>query len=155
MNITRYQKLFGVGPMGGIISIVLFSLLFLLDRSCGHIAITNNTKPVKVAGIVLIGLWICWQAWAMHTIKSWWIHSRLCTTGPFHLVRHPIYAGAIWLGGFGVALLFNSWIVLLEPILAYPIMSILVRREEKMMLGIFGEEYKQYASRTGRFFPRI
>jgi protein-S-isoprenylcysteine O-methyltransferase Ste14 len=154
MNISRYQKQFGVGPLGLVIVFILFCLLYLLDRSFGHISIASDTRPVRIVGIVLIGLWICWHAWSLYTIRAWWFHDRLCTMGPFRFVRHPIYAGGMWIAGFGIALLFNSWIVLVGPLLFYPIMSILVRKEEKMMMGIFGKEYEQYAARTGRFFPR-
>ena len=59
------------------------------------------------------------------------------------------------LAELGIALLFNSWIVLLWPILIYPIWSRLVLKEEKMMTEVFGEEYEQYAARTGRFIPRF
>ncbi len=52
------------------------------------------------------------------------------------------------------ALIWNSWILLLLPALMYAAYSILVHKEEAMMMSIFGEEYKKYAARTGRFFPR-
>ncbi len=55
----------------------------------------------------------------------------------------------------GIALMFNSWIILLWPVLLYPIWSLLVRKEEMMMTEVFGEEYTRYAARTGRFFPRF
>jgi protein-S-isoprenylcysteine O-methyltransferase Ste14 len=29
------------------------------------------------------------------------------------------------------------------------------RREEQHLLGVFGERYAQYLTRTGRFFPRL
>jgi len=66
-----------------------------------------------------------------------------------------MYAGALFLAGFGVALLFNSWTMLLGPILLYSILSVLVRKEEKMMKEVFGEEYARYAANTGRFIPRF
>jgi protein-S-isoprenylcysteine O-methyltransferase Ste14 len=153
--INRYQKLFGVGPIGLLISLVLFGLASVLDRALGQIRIFTSFQPGRIAGFVLIELWICWHVWAIKTISSWWKNGRLCTAGPFRFVRHPIYAGAIWLLGYGVALLFNSWIMLACPLLQYLIMSFLVRKEEKMMSGVFGEDYARYAARTGRLLPKI
>jgi len=66
-----------------------------------------------------------------------------------------MYAGAMWLAGFGVALLFNSSIMLVCPLLQYLVMFFLVRKEEQMMTAIFGEEYRRYAARTGRLLPKI
>ena len=153
--IGRYKRLFGIGPMTYFISLCLLGFLLLLDRALGSIEILNHPKPLRIVGLILIALWICWHLWAIKTIRGWWKSNCLCTSGPFRFVRHPMYAGGILLADLGVALLLNSWIVLLWPILVYPIWSILVRKEEKMMEAFFGEEYRKYASRTGRFIPRI
>jgi protein-S-isoprenylcysteine O-methyltransferase Ste14 len=70
-------------------------------------------------------------------------------------VRHPIYAGVTFLASLGVSLLFNSWLILLWPVIMYVAYSILVRKEESIMTAVFGEEYRSYASQTGRLFPRL
>jgi len=59
------------------------------------------------------------------------------------------------LGSIGVVLIFNSWIILPLPVLMFVLYSILVWKEEAMMMAVFGEEYKQYAAHTGRLFPRV
>lgn len=153
--ITPYQKRFGVGPLGFVIGLLLFVLARLLDHVLGHAHIFASPKPGIILGLALLVLWICWHAWAMKTIRAWWNHDLLCTKGPFGFVRHPMYAGSIWIAGYGVALLFNSWVLLLWPPVWALIASVLVRKEETMMTQVFGDEYKRYAARTGRLFPRI
>lgn len=153
--ITRYQKLFGVGPVGILIGLFFFGSAWLLDKALGHVRIFTSPKPGMIAGLVLIGLWVCWHAWAIKTITSWWNNGSLCTGGPFRFVRHPMYAGAISLAGFGVALLFNSWIMFACPLILYGVMSFLVRKEEKIMTEVFGEQYGRYAARTGKLVPKI
>lgn len=155
MEITKYQKLFGVGQIGWLIGVVVMGLLYLLDRMLGHTAIAAQPKPVRIVGAVLLAVWICWHLWCVQSIRQWWRHDRLCTNGPFKYVRHPMYAGGIWLGFLGLSLLFNSWILLLQPVISFGVISLLVRKEEKMMAGIFGEAYQSYASRKGRLFPRL
>ena len=155
MNISRYQRIFGVGPIGAIAGLLLLGLLWLLDRRLQHVEILNQPKPIRIIGSMLIAVWICWHVWCVTTIKSWWKEGQLCTTGPYRFVRHPIYAGGALLFGFGLALILNSWIFLLWPILACFTWSALVRKEEKMMGAVFGEEYKRYAARTGRLLPRF
>ncbi len=66
-----------------------------------------------------------------------------------------MYAGGLWFADPGVALMFNSWVILLWPVLLYPVWSVLVRNEEALMTAIFGEEYRRYAASTGRLFPRF
>ena len=155
INISKFQKRFGIGPLGFLISLAIFGVLWQLDRILHHVEISYQPRAVRNVGLVLIAIWICWHAWSIKTISQWWWHDRLCTTGPYRIVRHPIYAGAILLGALGLALLFNSWIMLLLPVLMYVAYSILVRKEEAMMTAVFGGEYQRYAAKTGRLFPRI
>jgi protein-S-isoprenylcysteine O-methyltransferase Ste14 len=155
MQISKFQKMFGVGPLGSAIAAILLGLLWALDRAIGFLRILDNPAPLRIVGLILIGIWICWHVWAIRTIRHWWMGDRLCCTGPYHYVRHPMYAGGIFLFAPGVAILFNSWVVLLWPVLVYPIWSTLVRKEEQMMLAVFGEAYSNYAGRTGKLFPRL
>ena len=155
MAISRYQKIFGVGPLGLACSLLLFVFLSLLDRVLNHVAIADHPWLLKRVGYLLIGIWICWHIWCLSTLRAWLHRDRLCVSGPYRGVRHPLYFGAIFGAGIGIALIFNSWILLLLPLLMYPVWSLLVRREEKLMTSIFGEEYKAYADRTGRLFPKF
>jgi|WetSurMetagenome_2_1015567.scaffolds.fasta_scaffold430889_2 protein-S-isoprenylcysteine O-methyltransferase Ste14 len=154
-GISKYNKLFGIGPLALLISLLLLVSLWLLDRLLGHAAILNHPKPFRILGIAFIGIWIIWHSWAIKTVKEWWNRSRLCTSGPFRFVRHPMYAGGIFFADVGLVLILNSWILLFWPIFIYPIWSILVRKEEKLMESVFGEAYRTYASHTGRFIPRF
>ena len=155
MNSSKYQKVFGVGPLGFSSGAVLFVLLWLLDRAFNHVEILNHPRPLRIAGLILIAIWICWHIWCLRTIRLWWKNHMLCTTGPYRFVRHPIYAGGIFLAGFGVALMFNSWTLLFAPLLSYPIWALLVRKEEKMTATVFGGTYKRYADCTGRLVPKL
>jgi protein-S-isoprenylcysteine O-methyltransferase Ste14 len=155
MQITKYQKLFGVGQVAGLIGLAILGLLYLLDRMLSHVPITGRPESVRIAGGVLVVVGICWYVWCMKAITQWWHHDRLCTSGPFKFVRHPIYAGSIWFWSLGISLLFNSWIVLTQPVFSFLVTSLLVRKEEKMMESVFGREYQQYAAQKGRLFPRI
>jgi protein-S-isoprenylcysteine O-methyltransferase Ste14 len=76
---------------------------------------------------------------------------ELVTSGPYELVRHPIYTGLIlaMLGSvIGVNILLAP---LLVPVGVYFIYS--ARREEADMLQMFPERYAAYMARTGMFAP--
>jgi len=153
-DVSFYQKFFGVGPIGILISLAVLGLLWLLDRRLGGVEVLIQPGPVLISGLIMMGICVCWVLWCFNAIRRWWLENRLCTTGPYRFVRHPIYAGWIWLGSTGVALVLNSWIMLFGPFILYFFYSILVRKEEKMMAAVFGDDYKRYALRTGRLFPR-
>lgn len=78
----------------------------------------------------------------------------LITSGPYRWIRHPAYASALLFSG-AVFLVSANWLVgacLLGG------MTILVAsripREERMMIGRFGDRYRQYIKRTGGLLPR-
>jgi protein-S-isoprenylcysteine O-methyltransferase Ste14 len=77
------------------------------------------------------------------------------TTGPYRWIRHPLYAFALPLmAGWAVAA--GSWFILATAtVLIMVLMIIRVPREESMMLEGFGESYRQYMKRTGRFIPLL
>ncbi|HEU20185.1 MAG TPA: isoprenylcysteine carboxylmethyltransferase family protein [Deltaproteobacteria bacterium] len=155
MDISILQKIVGVGPMGAVISLVLLTMAAWVDHVLGYPAILVNPAPMKIIGGVLaiigVGLFF-WSVWVM---RNWWANNELCIMGPFTWFRHPMYAAWITFILPAVALYVNSWIILFFVILLHPIWHQLVIREEKMLFEIFQDEYRVYAARTGRFFPRI
>jgi protein-S-isoprenylcysteine O-methyltransferase Ste14 len=54
----------------------------------------------------------------------------------------------------GLALVAANWFFIVFAIIAIVGISIRVPKEEEMMTKEFGEEYKAYMQRTGRFFPK-
>jgi protein-S-isoprenylcysteine O-methyltransferase Ste14 len=155
MNIGKRQKLFGVGPMGVAISLVLLAIAAWTDHVLGHPVILANPLPIKIVGVVFAVFGLGLHFWSMYTLRNWWGNDQLCTKGPFRWFRHPLYAAWITFVSPGMALYLNSWITMFFVVLLHPIWHLLVIREERMMREKFQNEYGIYAARTGRFFPRI
>ena len=155
MVFTAYKKLFGVGPLGALITLALFFLARLLDRGMGHVAILIRPFPLRWAGILLIAFGLFLHVWTFSTLKKWWRDDQLCTRGPFRYFRHPMYAAWVTFISMGVAFVFNSWMYVLWALLLHPIWHVLAKKEEKIVMDAFGDEYKRYAARTGRFVPRF
>ncbi|MCB0837081.1 MAG: isoprenylcysteine carboxylmethyltransferase family protein [Bacteroidetes bacterium] len=79
---------------------------------------------------------------------------KLITKGPYRWVRHPLYTiGASNFVAFG--LIADNWFIILLGIFTFIIMAIRTPKEEANLIEKFGEEYKAYMQKTGRFFPRI
>ena len=78
---------------------------------------------------------------------------HLVTTGPYARVRHPLYSAMVGIG-ISFALVTGNWVFVLLAALVIAGLVARVPREERMMIKEFGEEYKAYMQRTGRFFPK-
>jgi protein-S-isoprenylcysteine O-methyltransferase Ste14 len=79
----------------------------------------------------------------------------LITSGPYRWVRHPMYT-VITLLLISFFLISASWFIgLLWLSLFAVILIVRVPREEAVMREEFGDAYRDYMKRTGRFFPRL
>lgn len=79
----------------------------------------------------------------------------LVATGPYRLVRHPIYLGFFMLTA-GEALAFASWpaaLVLLGGIV--PSFVWRARREDALLARSFGERYRHYRAQTRMILPYL
>lgn len=78
----------------------------------------------------------------------------LVTSGPYRWVRHPLYTfGSSLFIAFGM--MADNWFFALLGVLAFIIVAIRTPREEANLIEKFGDDYRTYMKRTGRFLPRI
>jgi protein-S-isoprenylcysteine O-methyltransferase Ste14 len=149
------RKIFGVGPFGAALTLLLLGLVLWAERKLGRVPILESTLLLRCIAAVLFVLGAGVHVWSMLTLRSWWQHDRLCTDGPFKYVRHPMYSGWVLLVGLGIALFMNSWPAPMAVILVLPFWHLLVRKEERTMEQHFGSEYRSYRRNTPRFIPQI
>jgi protein-S-isoprenylcysteine O-methyltransferase Ste14 len=79
---------------------------------------------------------------------------RLATGGLYARMRHPQYVGFVLIM-FGFLLQWPTLITLVMFPILVGMYAFLARKEEADMAREFGEEYRQYAARTPRFFPKF
>jgi protein-S-isoprenylcysteine O-methyltransferase Ste14 len=77
----------------------------------------------------------------------------LVDSGPYRLIRHPLYAGLI-VGSLGLALTRLSWITLVLSVALFAILDVKRRREEAWLLERY-PEYAAYRARTKALLPFI
>lgn len=79
----------------------------------------------------------------------------LVTTGPYRLVRHPLYLGLVMLAT-GQGLAFGSWPALAIVLSAIvPTFAWRARAEEQLLSRMFGERYADYRHRTRMILPYL
>ena len=80
--------------------------------------------------------------------------ATLVTHGPYRWVRHPFYVTAALLMG-SVTLLTENWLIGASSLLVLGLLAIRTPKEEQMLIDRFGQQYRDYMAKTGRFIPRI
>jgi len=78
---------------------------------------------------------------------------RLVTTGPYRIIRHPMYAGLV-LALVGALLVYQTWTCALF-LLAIPEIVARARQEDHALDAEFEDEWRAYRRRVGSFIPRI
>lgn len=117
---------------------------------------------VRILGAVLSLVCLIWIWWVFRALGNnitgkvpTGESQELIVSGPYRLVRHPLYAGAL-LGLFAFSLILENWLILVFTLLGVLAFRLLViPEEEAQLLESFGEEYESYQARTGALLPWI
>jgi len=109
------------------------------------------------AGLTAAGL--LFGVWARHHLGSNWSQAvtikdghELITSGPYALVRHPIYAGLVT-AFVGCAVARGEWRGLVAVGLVLAVLWRKVVLEERWMAAHFGASHEAYARRVAAFLP--
>jgi protein-S-isoprenylcysteine O-methyltransferase Ste14 len=79
---------------------------------------------------------------------------ELVTSGPYAVVRHPIYTGLL-LGFSGVAIARGEWRCILGVVIMALAFWRKLRIEERWMLEQFGDAYRSYRQRVAALIPGV
>jgi protein-S-isoprenylcysteine O-methyltransferase Ste14 len=78
----------------------------------------------------------------------------LVTHGPYRWIRHPLYLCAAVLT-VATSLVAANWFLAVTGVIVVGLLVIRTRTEEENLIARFGNEYRLYMQRTGRFLPGI
>jgi protein-S-isoprenylcysteine O-methyltransferase Ste14 len=154
----------------------LFILLTLRPMGLAMMAglIAYMVSPAMMAwSSVALPVWMRWLGVALGVIAgvllTWTLRSlgdnltdtvvtrrehTLITHGPYGWIRHPFYA-SFALAVIANALTAANWFILLTGSLIFALLVIRCTREEENLILRFGDLYRNYMQRTGRFLPRL
>jgi protein-S-isoprenylcysteine O-methyltransferase Ste14 len=148
-------------------------------RLCGLLALialaVHLIKPSwMVSSSITLSTWLRWigailGVFAVPPLLFWTFHSlgknltdtvvtrrehTLVTHGPYLWVRHPFYdVMLLWV--ISMSLLIANWLIALLGLSAFAMMVVRTRTEEERLIDRFGDEYRTYMARTGRFLPHV
>ena len=76
----------------------------------------------------------------------------LITTGPYRWVRHPYYVATLLFVVASTLITANGFIGAVG-VIVFTLLAARTPREEQKLVDRFGDDYRAYMSRTGRFLP--
>ena len=79
---------------------------------------------------------------------------QLVTSGPYRWVRHPLYTVGSSLF-IALGLMADNWFIVALGVLAFIAMARRTPKEEANLIEKFGDEYRDYMKRTGRYLPKL
>ncbi len=127
-----------------------------LHHSTQHVAgIVVGYVGAAICAGATIATFLCWREMG----RSWRIgidpeeKTQLIFSGPFRIVRHPIYTLSIFLV-LGTLATTPTLLMFVITIVHIACLQFEARREETYLLGKHGHVYADYMKHVGRFFPR-
>jgi protein-S-isoprenylcysteine O-methyltransferase Ste14 len=155
-------------PAGGRILRSVVFLIVIVLLSTGLIPLPWLYRQLWPAGIwpfwigaaITVG-GLLFAVWARRHLGRNWSRSvtikedhELITSGPYALVRHPIYTG-ILTGFLGTGIALSQVRGVIGFVLIFLVLWAKLRTEEEWMRSQFGETYATYAHRTAALVPYL
>jgi len=109
---------------------------------------------VELAGYAFLLAGLAIRVWSILYIGGRKSH-ELVTEGPYSVCRNPLYVGTFFLA-VGAGLCFENLLMLLAVFLILiPIHVYTAKTEEKHLLDLFPESFREYRLRVPGFWPRL
>lgn len=147
------------GSMTGFLVVYYLTVRFNL----GGVSVSGSPRTAMIAvGLALMGTGAVFNVLGRVHLKSNWANQIkiyeghwLVTTGPFSVVRHPLYASLIWMFLGGSLIYSNAASLLLTLGVFVPMMYVRARKEDVLLGEAFGAQFEAYELSTGMLFPRL
>lgn len=134
--------------------------VWLSSRAGGHFGAVR--LPLFWTGLLLMATGMMLRFWSIRVLADFFTVDvaireghELIRRGPYRLLRHPSYTGALMTFlGFGLAL-GNLWSLLVVMV---PVTIAFLRRiriEERVLAEAFPAQYPEYARETKRLIPFV
>ena len=146
----------------GIPAVLGFYCMFSLDANIPWLQkrLLPRTPELAIAAVVVTLAGMAFAVWARVYLGRNWSSApvikeqhRLIRSGPYRLVRHPIYSG-ILLALAGTFLANGKVRGVVAVLLVWIAWKIKSRMEEEFMVRTFGVDYEEYRRTTGALLPR-
>lgn len=119
----------------------------------------EHTNTVGLIGLSLAAIGAGFALWSRIMLgKNWSLavqqkeDHELIKTGPYKIVRHPIYSGLLLLF-IGHGLIVGDYRAILAVVIVFVSFWFKLKKEEAALTDLFGDRYTQYKSETKAIIP--
>jgi protein-S-isoprenylcysteine O-methyltransferase Ste14 len=119
--------------------------------------IPGMARWVGVAGLAGSVVWVIWMFHTLGRNLTDTVVTRRAAYfvdyGPYRWVRNPMYTGILLLG-MSLGLALGTWLLPIAASLVFTLLALRTRTEERYLIERFGDQYRGYMQRVGRFLPK-
>lgn len=117
-----------------------------------------TARWVGVAGLAGSVVWLVWMFHTLGRNLTDTVVTRrdafFVNHGPYRWVRNPMYTGILLLG-ISLGLALTSWLLPVATGVMFTLLALRTHTEERHLIERFGDQYRSYMQRVGRFFPKL
>ena len=146
-----FKTIFQVGFLNLLIGAAALTIDILLEIP----PLPINKSTAFYIFLILIIIYAGLLIWSTFSLMSTKKKNKLIRKGPYSLCRHPMYVGIVLLVNPAIAILLQSWVLLEACLILYFVWKHFAKKEEKQLIEVFGNEYKEYSKKVGCLFPKI
>ena len=117
-------------------------------------------ESVHWLGVACFFFAVAWLVWMFHTLERNLTdtvvtrrHATFVDYGPYRFVRNPMYTGVL-MAGLSLGLALGTWLVPASAVLMFTLLALRTKTEETHLIKRFGDQYRDYMARVGRFLPK-
>jgi protein-S-isoprenylcysteine O-methyltransferase Ste14 len=150
----KLKVLVGNGRKIGLFTLPFFIIGIPLNIIFPEFFMVNDTTGLIFwISLMLLIIGIINWIWTVILILTKIPRKLLITTGPYAIVKHPLYTGVALLILPWVGIILNTWLGVVLGIVVYIGSRIFSPEEEKLLSKIFGIEWENYRKKVK--FPWI
>jgi len=150
-DLRRFQR----RRRAAIAALALLSLIPILGAAPLAPRASAVGALIHLAGLGCVALGVFIRVWAALHVGGR-KQRELVTSGPYALVRNPLYVGTLF-AAFGIGLAFGSLVIAgLLALLAFLVFDWIVKLEERRLRDEFGAQtFDAYLAQTNRWLPAL
>ncbi|MCZ2075932.1 MAG: isoprenylcysteine carboxylmethyltransferase family protein [Bryobacterales bacterium] len=144
-----------VSMLGLLLEGVAIGILFVFRRPLEAVSGVEAAAAMVIAPASVLLSWYALR----HLGQQWRVKAvvteghELVTTGPYRLVRHPIFLSLFGMA-LATALLITQWAAIVAAVLVYIVgTEIRIRAEDRILLERFGEKFRRYQHAVPAYLP--
>jgi len=119
---------------------------------------STGIRWIGVAGFGCSVAWLLWMFTALGRNLTDTVVVRrdahFVESGPYRFVRNPMYCGVLGMA-LSIGLALGTWLLPVAGTVVFVLFVLRTRTEEKYLIERFGDQYRDYMQRVGRFFPKL